>query len=346
MMTQPDSQSTAARDMEGQQLPQRTLWQSIVLLQRQFPLLQILVLIAALAYGTLTMDSFLNPFSVRTMLILASLLGLAALGQTLAILVGGIDVSIPAFIVLGSTLITQITGPEGVPLGVAILVIIVLAGFCGGLSGWIAHKYSIHPLIVTLAMGSLVSGVLLGWTNANITGVAPPFLGALTRPFASTFGLPVPPVVIIWLAVGVIMAVVLKRTVFGRQLYATALNPRAADLALVRTRFIWVTVFAISAIASAMTGLLVVGFAGTANATLGDPYLFQGLAAVILGGAAPLTGAVDYWRTMLGAMIFTVLSTLLVAGGFTEADKQITFGLLILVAVGVYGREPRVKDRV
>lgn len=323
-----------------------TIWLRLLKLQRQIPLLQIVVLLAALTYGAFFMPGFLNPFSIRTMLILAALLGLASIGQTLAILLGGIDVSIPAFIVLGSTLVTQITGTGGVPLPLAIVVIIILAGLCGGLSGWIAHRYTIHPLIVTLAMGSLVSGVLLGWTNANITGTAPLSLGGLTRPFSDTFGLPVPPVVVIWLVVGILIAVVLKRTVFGRMLYATALNPRAADLALVPTRHIWISVFAISAIASAMTGLLVVGFAGTANATLGDPYLFQGLAAVILGGAAPLTGAVDYWRTMLGAMIFIVLSTMLVAVGFGEADKQIAFGILILAAVGVYGRETKIKDRV
>lgn len=322
------------------------LWRTTLRWQRAFPLLQIVVLVGALAYGAIMMDGFLNAFSLRMMLILAALLGLTALGQTLAILVGGIDVSIPAFIVLGSTLVTQTTGPGGLPVGLAILLIAVIAGVCGGASGWIAHRYAIHPLIVTLAMGSLVSGVLLGWTNANITGRAPAFLSALSQPFGNTFGLPVPPVVAIWLGVGVVTAIILGRTVFGRQLYATAINPRAADLALVPTRRIWVSVFAISAVMSAMTGLLIVGFAGTANATLGDPYLFQGLAAVILGGAAPLTGAVDYWRTMLGALIFTVLSTLLVAAGFGEAQKQIAFGLLILFAVGVYGRESRVKDRV
>jgi ribose transport system permease protein len=324
----------------------KVLWQRVFHWQRKFPLLQLAVPVIALAYGSMAMDGFLNAFSLRIMLILAALLGLAALGQTLAILVGGIDVSIPAFIVLGSTLVTQTTGAGGLPVGVAIGLIVVIAGLCGGTSGWIAHRYAVHPLVVTLAMGALVSGVLLGWTNANITGRAPEFLSDLSRPFANTFGLPVPPVVVIWLVVGIISSVILKRTVFGRQLYATALNPRAADLALVPTRRIWVSVFAISAVISALTGLLIVGFAGTANATLGEPYLFQGLAAVILGGAAPLTGAVDYWRTMLGALIFTVLSTLLVAAGFGEAQKQITFGLLILFAVGVYGRETRVKDRV
>lgn len=323
-----------------------TIWQKTVKLQQQIPLLQLVVLFAMLGYGALLMPGFLNTFSIRIMLILAALLGLASIGQTLAILVGGIDVSIPAFIVLGSTLITQLTGTGGLPIPLVIAIIIVLAGVCGGISGWIAHRYTIHPLIVTLAMGSLVSGVLLGWTNANITGRAPEFLGALTRPFSNTFGLPVPPVVVIWFVVAILIAIVLKRTIFGRQLYATALNPRAADLALVHTRLVWVIVFATSAIVSSLTGLLVVGFAGTANATLGDTYLFQGLAAVILGGAAPLIGAVDYWRTMLGAMIFTVLSTLLVAIGFGEAHKQMAFGILILIAVGVYGRETRIKDRV
>lgn len=322
------------------------VWQKLLRAQQQVPLLQIAVLACLLGYGAVFMNGFFNPFSIRTMLILAALLGLSAIGQTLAILVGGIDVSIPAFIVLGSTLVTQTTGVDGLSLPAAMLLIVVLAGLCGGASGWISHRYSIHPLIVTLAMGSLVSGVLLGWTNANITGRAPEVLAGLTRPFSDTFGLPIPPVVCIWLGVGIVIAIVLKGTIFGRMLYATAINPRAADLALVPTRSIWVIVFALSAIASAMTGLLVVGFAGTANATLGDPYLFQGLAAVILGGASPLTGAVDYWRTMLGALIFTVLSTLLLAAGFGEAEKQMAFGLLILIAIGVYGREAVIGDRV
>jgi ribose transport system permease protein len=194
----------------------KDIWQKLLRLQQQIPMLQITVLVCLLAYGAVFMNGFFNPFSIRTMLILAALLGLSAIGQTLAILVGGIDVSIPAFIVLGSTLVTQMTGGDGVSLPVAIVVIVVLAGLCGGASGWISHRYSIHPLIVTLAMGSLVSGVLLGWTNANITGRAPEVLAGLTRPFSNTFGLPIPPVVVIWFGVAILLSIVLKRTIFGR----------------------------------------------------------------------------------------------------------------------------------
>ena len=118
-------------------------------------------------------------------------------------------------------------------------------------------------------------------------------------------------------------------------------RPRA-----VPTRGIWISVFAVSAVMAALGGLLIVGFSGTADSTLGDPYLFEGIAAVILGGAAPLIGAVSYWRTVLGALIYTVLSTLLIGHGLSYAAQQVALGILILLALGLYGREARIRDRV
>ncbi len=92
-------------------------------------------------------------------------------------------------------------------------------------------------------------------------------------------------------------------------------------------------------------GVLLAGYAGSGNSTLGDPYLFEGLAAVIVGGTA-FGARGDYWRTVLGALLLTVLSTVLVGHGYTSADQQIISGLLILAVVAGYGRDPRLRDRV
>ncbi len=102
----------------------------------------------------------------------------------------------------------------------------------------------------------------------------------------------------------------------------------------------------LSAVASALVGIVLVGFTGTGEAGVGDPYLFLGLAAVLVGGTSLVGARGDYWRTVLGALIMTLFTTLLIGHGAGEALQEILIGVLILLFVGVYGREQRVRDRV
>jgi len=194
-------------------------------------------------------------------------------------------------------------------------------------------------------MSALALGGSLAWTGGQITGAAPVFLSDLTSPAGTTFGIAISPVVVIWALVAVLVALFLHRTVAGRRLYATGANPRAADLSLIRTRRVWIAVFAASAICSALVGVLLAGFSG-ADATLGDPYLFQGLTAVIVGGTTIMGARGDYTHTVVGALILTVLTTILVGRGYDTADQQIVFGVLILIVVAGYGRDRRLRDRV
>ena len=154
-----------------------------------------------------------------------------------------------------------------------------------GSGGWCSRRLDLQALldqpVVTLGIGSLAIGGCLAWTNANLSGTPPAFLSTLVSAGTSTFGIPVAPVVVIWGAVALVLGVFMHRTVAGRKLYATGINPRAADLALVRTSRYWVGAFAASAIFSVLVGVLLAGYAGP-DQSLGDPDLFQGLAAVIV----------------------------------------------------------------
>ncbi len=104
-------------------------------------------------------------------------------------------------------------------------------------------------------------------------------------------------------------------------------------------------VFALSAVLSALVGVLLAGFSG-ADQSIGDPYLFQGLTAVIVGGTTIMGARGDYTHTVLGALVLTVLTTILVGRGYDTADQQIIFGVLILIVVAGYGRDRRLRDRV
>ncbi|HVJ28189.1 MAG TPA: ABC transporter permease [Vicinamibacterales bacterium] len=319
--------------------------QRVSRLQRRAPVLQSLVLVLLFLYGTITISGFAMEGNVRSMLVIASLLALASLGQTLVIILGGLDLSIPGFIVFGAVAVTELFGSHGWPSLAAIVAVVLAAAALGALTGWICHTYWINPLIVTLGMGGVVAGGMLAWTGGSITGTGPAFLTTLTSPAETTFGIPVAPVVAITLGVAILVAVALYRSRSGRRLYATGANPRAAALARINTQTIWMAVFALSAVCSTLVGVLLVGFSG-ADQSLGDPYLFQGLTAVIVGGTTIMGARGDFTHTVVGALILTVLTTIFVGNDISEAAQQIIFGVLLLVVVASYGREARLRDRV
>jgi ribose transport system permease protein len=314
-------------------------------LQRRYPVAQLVALVVAFGYGVATIEGFGQWFNVKSMLTLAALLALAALGQTLVMILGGLDLSIPGFIVMGAIVVSQLYGSDGWPAAGAILVPVLIAAVMGTATGWICHHHRIQPLIVTLGMGGLAAGGAVAWTKAQITGTAPAFLSDISSPASTTFGVDIPPVVAITAAVTIVMAVVLKRTVFGRQLYATGANPRAADLTRVHTGRVWIAVFAASAAVATLVGVLLAGFSG-ADQSLGDPYLFQGLTAVIVGGTTIMGARGDYTHTVVGALTLTALTTILVGNDVDQATNQIIFGVLILLVVAGYGRDRRLRDRI
>jgi ribose transport system permease protein len=305
------------------------------------------VLAALFVSGATSLDGFAGASSIRTMLVLASLVGIAALGQTLVVLLGGLDLSVPGFIALGNVAIAQLVGPDGWPFVPALVLVALLAAAGGALTGLICHRLSAPPLVVTLGSGSIAAGAVLVWTNGEIvTGALPGGLSRLTSPVEQTFGLGVPPIVAIWALLAVAAGVFLGRAVTGRRLYAAGANPVAARIARVPLGRLWAIAFALSALSSALTGVVLAGFSGGGDASVGNPYLFTSIAAVVVGGTAIGGGRGGYWRTVLGALTLTELTTILVAHGFGEADQQILFGLVILMVVPAYARDRRVRDGV
>ena len=155
-----------------------------------------------------------------------------------------------------------------------------------------------------------------------------------------------PPIILLWALLAIAVSIMLHLSVAGRRVYATGANERAAELAGVKTERVWIGAFVFSAVSAAVVGVLLAGFTGTGQAGIGDSYLFTSLAAVLVGGTSLVGARGDYWRTVLGALILTLITTLLVGHGADESTQEILIGVLILVFVGVYGRDQRVRDRV
>jgi ribose transport system permease protein len=322
-------------------------WRMLGDVQRRFPALQVAATLVVFGIGAITLNGLTSWEGMRQILVLAALTGLASLGQTLLILMGGFDLSIAGFIVASGLLTTQLRGSLHLAFVTSLLLALVIAGGFGAAAGYLCHRFTIQPLIVTLAIGTIAFGLAQTQASGGLTfgANAPDWLIRLCSASSDTFGIPIPPMLAIWVVVGVLMTAMLHRTVIGRRLMATGANMVGAEYSLVKTRRIWIGTFMFSGVVSALVGLLVTGFGGSITTTSGDQYLFLSVLAVLAGGTV-FGGPGDYLRTMIGALFVTVVDVVLVGYGATMGDEQMIYGAAMLIAVSFYGRSRRLRDRV
>jgi ribose transport system permease protein len=306
---------------------------------------QVAAMVVLYLVGALTIPGFTGPNSLVAMLVLASFIGIAATGQTLVCLLGGIDLSIPGMIALANIMTAQLSG-YGWPFPLTLALILAIAAAIGAFNGWIAKALAVNPLILTLGTGSIIAGAILLWTGGAATGFAPQWLNRFVSPAADTLGIPVPPVLVLWAVLAAFVLVLLNRTPFGRATYATGANDTAASIALVPTTRIWTLSFAISAVFAAIAGVLLAGFTSQGEPTVADSYLFSTIAAVVIGGTSLVGARGGYARTVLGAIVLTEITTLLIANNLGPALQQALLGLVIIAVVATYGREAAVGDRL
>lgn len=295
--------------------------------------------------GTLLIPGFSSPFAIRAMLVIASLLAVASVGQTLVVILGGIDLSIPFIIGFGNVVAAQLYG-QGMNFGLVVTIVLGLALAIGAANGALSRGLGIHPLILTLGTGMVVQGLVLIWTKGFPSGSAPAMVSAAVS-IGGHFGpLPVPAILPGVLVMAGLITLMLERTVFGRRLFALGSNPGAAPYALINPVAMWTAAFSLSAGFAALAGILLLGFTGSAYGDVGQPYLFQTIAAVVVGGAALVGGRGSYLGTLAGGLVLTEINTLLIGLGFKPALVQAAFGLLILVLVSIYGRERHLRSLV
>lgn len=305
----------------------------------------LVVALALHATGTLLIPGYSSEFSIRAMLVLASLLAIASIGQTLVIIIGGIDLSIPFVIGFANVVAAQLYG-DGMDFTLVCLIVIGIAILIGMLNGLISSALSIHPLIVTLGIGTVVQGAVLLWTGGFPSGSAPTAVSEFVSIGGTVGILPVPWLVPSFIVLAALVSLMLARTAFGRRLLAIGANPRAAPLALINPLFMWTAAFAISAAFAAVAGILLLGFTGSAYGGVGQPYLFQTIAAVVIGGTALIGGRGSYLGTVAGALVLTEINTLLIGLGLQPSLVQAVLGAVIIALVSFYARDAHVRTTI
>ncbi|MBD1147527.1 ABC transporter permease [Pelagibacterales bacterium SAG-MED31] len=311
----------------------------------------ICVLIGLFIIGALTINGFLSLLNLKSMLVFAAFLGLATIGQTLVALLGGLDLSIP-FIIGSSNVALMSMISKGVPPWLAALVVLLFGIGVGLINGVLSFRLQGQALILTLGVGFfMVGGVQIlvamnTFSAGTVFGVVPEWMRNLASMNGKTIGLPVPPVILIWIAASILVIVGLRYTKWGRNLYALGGNRLSADRLSISERAYWIGVYVISGFFSAFTGALLLGWSGGGFVGVGDTYLFLTLAAVVVGGTSLLGGWGGYGLSVIGVLILQVLNTTLIGWGLSFEAQQFILGLLIIPMVALYARSPHIRTQV
>ncbi len=294
-------------------------------------------IVALLLVGSLYSRSFLSPEYLLQQLKVASFLGVIATGAMIVILIGQIDLSVPWAVAVGGMMSTAATGwgPAGetlaIPFGVACGVAVGLVNGCG-----VAYL-RIPSMIVTLAVNAVAQGLMVVHTGGfSPQDASSPAMRALATG-TSLYG--VPNALVVWAFVGAATVFLLTRTTFGRAVYGVGNRERAAYLSGVDTQKVVLAVFAIAGGLSGFGGVLLAGYASKAAQGMGDAYLLPAIASVVLGGASILGGRGNYFGTVAGVILITLLQSILSVIQMPDAGRQIIYGVVIVAMLLIYGRE-------
>jgi ribose transport system permease protein len=304
---------------------------------RDRPIIPLIALLAVLVVLIELADPGIVSPSWAGVIVRASVpLAIIAGCQTLTMLTGGIDLSVGAVgSMAGFVTATFVNTPGGVAQG--IVVALLAAALAGLLTGIGVGVFKVHPLIMTLGMSFVVLGLANVWQLDQLqTGAGVP--GGLRTIGSGTLWDVVPYNLVIFVPVALLILLGLRRTGYGRLLYAVGDNPVAARLSGTRSWQVLITLYVLSAVLAAVAGLLVSGLTNTASVSLVDNYVLPSVAAAVIGGTSILGGRGGYAGTMVGALILTVLTALLTVLGLPEPTRQILFGAIIVAVAAAYTR--------
>lgn len=302
---------------------------------RDYPIIPLIVLLLALV-GLLDVmrPGIVNERWIGNTIKFAIPLAMLAACQTLTMLTGGIDLSAGVVATVSAFVMATQVGVLGVPGG--ILIALVPALLLGLLNGFGVGICRVHPLIMTLGTGLIGTGCLQVYQRFVIaTGSSVPDVLAWLGT-GRTWGLPNALVLFVPFAVLVILAQ--RRTGFGRLLYALGDNENAARLSGVRSWQVYLALYALSGLIAGVTGLLYVGLIKAPSLSLAAPLLLPSVAAAVIGGTSIFGGRGSYSGTIVGALILTVLTTMLTLLQMPEGARRILFGAIILVVTAVHVR--------
>ena len=301
------------------------------------PFLTLVVVIVVWIAASVVSQGFGSYGHLRYMVELAAAIGIVAAGQTMVVIGGGIDLSVGAVITVASVSLPLLS-PAGDPTGLAgVVFTLALAAGIGFINGAGIAYLRVHPLIMTLAMATLLQGLLVIIAGGSAVSVQNP----LVVWFGSARPAGIPAGILLWLAVSAATLVLLHATPFGARVFALGTNPMATRLSGVNVNRITMLLYTFSGLMAGLAGILVLGMNRQGYVGIGDPYLLTSIAAVVLGGTSILGGRGTYAGTIPAAILLVTITAIITVVNASPGWRSILFGSLILGLLLFSGREAR-----
>jgi ribose transport system permease protein len=294
----------------------------------------ILVLAAFVAAIDLARPGTVNPTWLSNMVLFAAPLGIIASGQTLVMLTGGIDLSVASVATASAYLMATHSSLGGFPAVSYGLSVGLTVGLINGVG---IALLRVQPLVMTLGTALMTEGMLVVYSQ-KVMAQGPHVPQFIENLGAGKFLGAIPNNLFIWAPIAVAIIFVLRRTGYGRLLYAIGDNSEACHLAGIHVWRILLANYVVCGLLAAVAGLVIAGGAGTADMSLADVYLLPSVAAAIIGGTSIFGGRGGYSGTIVGALILTVLNSVLTLLDAPEPVRQILYGAIILLLAAAYMR--------
>jgi ribose transport system permease protein len=304
-------------------------------LQRHTIAVLVLLLLAFIGSVEAVKPGTVNSVWLSNTLLFAAPLGILAAGQTLVMLTGGIDLSVVSVATGAAFLMTTTTLQVGE--GWSVVIGIALGLLVGVINGLGIAVLRVQPLVMTLGTGLMTQGVIIVYSQKILAtrSVVPGFVHVLG---SGRLGDVIPIDLLLWAPIAAAMIFGLRRSGFGRLLYAIGDNLEACQLAGIRIWRVLLVDYAICGVLAAVAGIVLVGSTNSADLSLAETYLLPSVASVIIGGTSIFGGRGGYAGTIIGALILTVLNGLLTLLDSPEPIKQILYGAIIFLMAAAYTR--------
>ena len=271
---------------------------------------------------------FFTPTNLLNVLTVASVLIILAIGQTIVILTAGIDLSIGAVVSMCGVTIAILL-KAGVPFPLVMLVALALGSLLGFLNGLMVAVVRLPAFVATYGMMWVASGFALVILNGIVLSAFAPdfrFIG-----YGNLFGIPMP--VIVMIVFSTAAYILLRRTTFGRSLYAVGANPETARMSGIKKGRTLLSAYLLSGFMAGLGAVVLVARVNASEPNMGDSYLLPTVAAVVIGGTSLFGGQGGIVGTLIGALIMTIVQNGMVLLGVASVWHPVVLGLLIIIAV-------------
>ncbi|MDQ4058759.1 MAG: ABC transporter permease [Actinomycetota bacterium] len=300
-------------------------------LSRYAPLLG---LVAALAVAAVVTPEFYSPTNLVNVLRQAAILGIVAIGQTFVLLTAGIDLSVGGVMGMSLIIAAQVSGGDDSSLAIAVVLALAVGVVVGCINAFLVITRNVPPFVATLAMFILLEGARDAWTRGIPSGSIPNSLQVIGQ--RDIAFIPIPALIL--LIFGGLALFALRRTIYGRRLYAVGSNPRAAYLSGVRVHAYKASAYILCSVLAVVGGLVLSGYIGYVDRYLGQGFELDSIAASVVGGVSLAGGRGGVGGALAGVLFLSVLTNIVIFLNLGESAQLFAKGAVIIAAVALQAR--------